>query len=104
MQMACSWQVTVTKRPSTLAIVSAVSRRFPKSEVIPHVICGGQTADQNESLLLDLHFLGFHNIMALRGDASKGEKYFIPTIGGICAQLRTCSANSEYECGQLSGP
>lgn len=75
-------QVTVTKRPSTLAIVSAVNRRFPQLEVVPHVICGGQTADQNESLLLDLHFLGFQNVMALRGDAPKGEKYFIPTPGG----------------------
>ena len=93
-------QVTVTKRPSTLAIVSAVSRRFPKIEVIPHVICGGQTADKNESLLLDLHFLGFHNIMALRGDASKGEKYFIPTIGGyahsseLVAQIQNMNAGN----------
>ena len=93
-------QVTVTKRPSTLAIVSAVSRRFPQIEVVPHVICGGQTADQNESLLLDLHFLGFHNIMALRGDAPKGEKYFAPTPGGhahsseLVAQIQKMNAGN----------
>ena len=75
-------RVVVTKRPSTLAIVSALQKRFNTLEIVPHVICSGSTKEQNESLLLDLHFLGIENVMALRGDAQKGEKYFIPTPGG----------------------
>lgn len=88
-------KVTVTKRPSTLAIVAAISREFRNVEIVPHVICGGATADRNESLLLDLHFLGIQNIMALRGDAAKGSKYFEPTQGGHahCSELVSQIAN-----------
>lgn len=74
-------QVVVTKRPSTLAIAAAIMRRF-QIEVVPHVICGGATKMEIENTLLDLHFLGIRNIMALRGDALPGEKHFTPTAGG----------------------
>lgn len=74
-------QVVVTKRPSTLAIAAAIMKRF-HIEVVPHVICGGATKMELENTLLDLHFLGIRNVMALRGDAIPGEKYFTPTPGG----------------------
>lgn len=82
-------RVVITKRPSTLAIVASISKEFKDVEIVPHVICGGSTADRNESLLLDLHFLGIQNIMALRGDASKETKHFVPTPGGHshCSEL-----------------
>lgn len=75
-------RVVTAKRPSTLAITAAITKQFKNVEVVPHVICGGFTADETENLLLDLHFLGIENVMALRGDAEKGEKYFKPTPGG----------------------
>lgn len=74
-------QVTITKRPGTVAIAAAIMKRF-KVEVVPHVICGGATRNEVENLLLDLNFLGIQNVMALRGDAIPGEKYFSPTPGG----------------------
>ena len=74
-------RVTVTKRPGTVAIAAAIMKEF-KVEVVPHVICGGQTIEQVENILVDLNFLGIENIMALRGDAIPGEKYFSPTPGG----------------------
>lgn len=74
-------RVTVTKRPGTVAITAAIMKEF-KVEVVPHVICGGQTIEQVENILVDLNFLGIENIMALRGDAIPGEKYFSPTPGG----------------------
>jgi len=74
-------QVTVTKRPGTVAIAAAIMKKF-KVEVVPHVICGGVTKNEIENLLLDLNFLGIQNVMALRGDAVPGEKYFSPTQGG----------------------
>lgn len=74
-------RITVTKRPGTVAIAAAIMKRFDV-EVVPHVICGGATRNDIENLLLDLNFLGIQNVMALRGDAVPGEKYFAPTPGG----------------------
>lgn len=74
-------QITVTKRPGSLAIAAAIMRKFPV-EVVPHIICGGSTKYEIENLLLDLNFLDIRNVMALRGDAVPGEKYFTPTPGG----------------------
>ena len=34
-------KMTLAKRPSTIAIVAAIMRRYPQLEIVPHVICGG---------------------------------------------------------------
>ena len=70
-------RMTLAKRPSTVAIVAAIMRRYPKLEIVPHVICGGSSCSRVESELLDLHFLGINNIVALRGDALPGQKVFM---------------------------
>ena len=46
--------------------------------VVPHVICGGASAEELESDLYSYRFLGISNIMALRGDSVTGEKRFVP--------------------------
>ncbi len=71
----------VSKRPGTVAIAAAVMKRFPV-EVVPHVICGGTDKYRIENELLDLNFLDIHNVMALRGDASKGQTHYMPEIDG----------------------
>jgi methylenetetrahydrofolate reductase (NADPH) len=53
-----------------------------KIETIPHIICAGTTAEEIESKLDNLEFLGIDNIVALRGDSMTGEKRFSPTPGG----------------------
>ena len=58
-------RMTLAKRPGTVAIVAAIMRRYPELEIVPHVICGGSSCSRVESELLDLHFLGIKNIMAL---------------------------------------
>lgn len=68
-------KVTLTKRPGSVAIAAAIMKRFPV-EVVPHLICGGHTRHQLENDLIDLNFLDIQNVMALRGDAIPGEKYF----------------------------
>ena len=76
-------RMTLAKRPGTVAIVAAIMRRWPKLEIVPHVICGGASRSKVESELLDLHFLGIENVVALRGDAIPGQRYFMPEADGF---------------------
>ena len=75
-------RMTLSKRPSTLAIVAAVMMKY-KVEMVPHIICGGASKAKTESELIDLHFLGIQNIMALRGDAIPGQRFFSPEPDGF---------------------
>ena len=70
------------KRISQTAVCAAVQAAFPEVEVVPHLICGGASAEQIESLLQDFKFMGIHNILVLRGDAVPGEKRFTPEPDG----------------------
>ena len=72
---------TVRKRPSTVGISAAIKYKY-KVDVVPHIICGGFTREETENGLLDLHFLGIHNLLLLRGDTLKSEKYFVAEDGG----------------------
>ena len=74
-------KITVTKRPGSVALAAAIMKRYPV-EVVPHLVCGGATAHQLENDLIDLNFLDIENVMALRGDAIPGERYFTPEPGG----------------------
>jgi len=76
-------KLTLAKRPGTVAIVAAIMRRYPQLEIVPHVICGGASRSKVESELLDLHFLGIQNVVALRGDAIPGQRFFIPEPDGF---------------------
>lgn len=66
---------TVRRRPGTVGISAAIMQRYGIT-VIPHLICGGQSRYDIEDALIDLDFLGIHNILALRGDNLKGEHTF----------------------------
>ena len=68
-------------RPGTVGICAALKYKY-NVDAIPHVLCGGFTKEETEYVLVDCHYLGLDNIMALRGDAMKHEPYFIPTEGG----------------------
>lgn len=76
-------KMTLAKRPGTIAIVAAIMRRYPHLEIVPHVICGGASRSKVESELLDLHFLGIQNVVALRGDAIPGQRFFIAEPDGF---------------------
>lgn len=63
-------KVNVRKRPGTVAIAAAIQNKY-KVTAIPHMICKGFSKEETEYALIDLNFLGVHNLLLLRGDANK---------------------------------
>jgi len=68
-------------RPGTVGICASLKYKY-NVDAIPHVLCGGFTKEETEYVLVDCHYLGLDNVMALRGDAMKHEKYFSATKNG----------------------
>jgi len=97
-------RMTLAKRPGTVAIVAAIMRRYPELEIVPHVICGGSSRSRVESELLDLHFLGINNIVALRGDALPGQKVFIPEPDGFSHSSELVGMISDLNHGRYLDP
>ena len=71
----------VRRRPGTIACAAAIQQRY-QIPVQPHVICSGATVEDIEYELLDLQFLGIHDLLLLRGDKAKEDSRFTPTPGG----------------------
>lgn len=74
-------KVVVRKRPGTVGICAAIQFKYGV-DAVPHLICGGFTKDATEDALIDLHFLGINNVLALRGDPTHNENRFSPEKGG----------------------
>jgi methylenetetrahydrofolate reductase (NADPH) len=74
-------KTAIRKRPGTIGICAAIMHKY-KVDAVPHLICGGFTADETENALIDLAFLGIKNVLALRGDPRQFEEKFIPEEGG----------------------
>lgn len=74
-------RIEIRKRPGTVGICAALMNHY-KVDAVPHLICGGFSNDETENALIDLNFLGIDNVLALRGDPPKNEKYFIPHASG----------------------
>lgn len=70
------WHV-VRRRPGTVGISAAIRRKYGV-EAVPHLICGGLSKYDIEDALIDMDFLGLHNVLALRGDKSQNEERFVP--------------------------
>lgn len=68
-------------RPGTVGICASLKYKY-NVDAIPHILCGGFSKEETEYMLVDCHYLGLDNIMALRGDAMSHEKYFTPHKNG----------------------
>lgn len=73
--------VSERRRPGTVAIAAAIKNKY-KINVVPHIICSGFSKAETEYVLIDLDFLGIHDLLVLRGDKAKHQNEFIPTEDG----------------------
>ncbi len=85
-------------RPGTLGICASIKHKYDV-DTVPHVLCGGFTKEETEYLLVDCHYLGIENVMALRGDAMQEEKYFEATKGGHHYASELVTQIKELNCG-----
>ena len=104
----------VRNRISETTVCTAIMSRYDV-ETVPHIICAGTTAEEIESKLDNLEFLGINNIVALRGDSMSSEKRFSPTPGGyryaseLVEGIRKYQGSANYqrrrktENGEISG-
>lgn len=86
-------------RPGTLGICAALKHKYD-IDPVPHVLCGGFTKEETEYLLVDCHYLGINNVMALRGDPMKEQKYFKATKGGHQFAIDLVEQINDLNCGK----
>jgi methylenetetrahydrofolate reductase (NADPH) len=87
-------------RPGTVAIAAAIRAKYG-IPAVPHLICSGFTAQELESELIDLSFIGITDLIVLRGDKAKEDPRFCPTPGGYAHAEELCRMVNGFNTGTL---
>jgi methylenetetrahydrofolate reductase (NADPH) len=80
--VTCTYGAGGSTRQKTLEIVERVHRKFG-CPVASHLTCVGATVDDLRNYLREAEERGVANIVALRGDAPKGQAHFQAVEGGF---------------------
>jgi methylenetetrahydrofolate reductase (NADPH) len=91
-------KIAIRKRPGTVGICAAIMNKY-QVDAVPHLICGGFSKEETENALIDLHFLGIDNVLALRGDSIKTESTFRPHTDGHKHAVELISQISDMNSG-----
>lgn len=94
-------RMRIRRRPGTIAIAAAIQHHY-KIPVIPHLVCSGFTREDVEYMLLDLQFLGISDVLVLRGDKAREEKFFQPTGDGPAHALDLIAQLNAFNAGRFA--
>ncbi len=89
----------IRRRVSETAVCGAIQSEF-KVNVVPHLICGGLTAEQIEFQLQDFKFMGISNILALRGETVSRAKNASPCPWRLRPRQRTRGGDTPFREGE----